>query len=41
MASLLDSEAQFRQRASELGVADDTTQTLVSKGLSTMNKFGF
>ena len=41
MASLLDSEAQFRQRASELGIADDITQTLVSKGLSTMNKFGF
>ena len=41
MASILDSEAQFLQRASELGISDATVQILVGKGLSTMNKFGF
>ena len=41
MASLLDSEAQFRQRALELGLKDAFVEALKTAGLATINKFGF
>ena len=41
MTSLLDSEAQFLQRASELGIPDAAAQAIKRHGLATLNRYGF
>ena len=41
MTSLLDSEAQFLQRAAELGIPDTAAQSFKGQGLATLNRYGF
>ena len=41
MTSFLDSEAQFLQRASELGIPDNVVGSIKRQGLATLNSFGF
>ncbi|CAE7255146.1 unnamed protein product [Symbiodinium sp. CCMP2592] len=41
MTSLLDSEAQFLQRAAELGIPDAAAQAFKRHGLATLNRYGF
>ena len=41
MTSLLDSSAQFAQRAKELGIGADLIKKFKDQGLDTLNKYGF
>lgn len=41
MASLVDSEAQFRTRSSEIGLGDNVINALVASGINSMAKLAF